>query len=114
MTKREMFNAIREEVIANPEMVAFIDHQLELLDKRKSASRKPTERQLENENLKAEILKHLVVVNAPKSIKELLQEIPSLVGLSNQRITHLLIPLVNDGKITRDVVKKVPYFTIAQ
>lgn len=112
MTKREMFNAIREEVIANPEMVAFIDRQIELLDKRKSASRKPTKTQVENEGFRADILEYLTAVDAPKAIKELQQEIPSISELTNQRITHLLTALVKDGKVTREVVKRVPYFTI--
>ena len=113
MTKREMFNAIREEVITNAEMVAFIDHEIELLDRRKTSSRKPTKTQVENEGFRADILEHLTAVDAPKTIKELQQEIPSIAELTNQRITHLLTALVKDGKVTREVVKRVPYFTIA-
>ena len=39
MTKREMFAEIRKIVADNAEMVAFIDHEVELLDKKKSGSR---------------------------------------------------------------------------
>ena len=39
MTKREMFTAIRVEVVIdNADMVAFIDKEIALLDKRKSVS----------------------------------------------------------------------------
>ena len=39
MTKVEMFSAIREVVSENAEMVAFIDHEIELISK-KAASKK--------------------------------------------------------------------------
>ena len=61
MTKVEMFSAIREVVSENAEMVAFIDHEIELISK-KAASKKPTKVQVENEGFKAEILAYLTEV----------------------------------------------------
>jgi len=112
MTKREMFAEIRNLVAENAEMVAFIDHEIELLERKSSSPKKPTKTQLENDNFKAEIVTFLAEADAPKSIKELQAEMPSLEGLSNQRITHLLTDLVKAERLTKDYVKKTPYYSI--
>jgi hypothetical protein len=48
-----------------------------------------------------------------KTIKELQAEIAELGGLTNQRITHMLTDLVKAGKLTKEYVKKTPYYSIA-
>ena len=113
MTKREMFTAIRAIVADNAEMVAFIDHEIELLNKKASVSKKPTKTQIENDGFKAEIVTYLTSADAPKNIKELQAEMSSLNGLTNQRITHLLTDLVKSGMINKEYVKKTPYYSIA-
>ena len=112
MTKREMFAEIRKVVADNAEMVAFIDHEVELLDKKKSGSRKPTKTQVENDGFKADILTALAEVDEPVTIKDLVEICPTLADLTNQRITHLLTDLRKDGKIARSYVKKVAYFSL--
>lgn len=111
MTKREMFAAIREIVIDNAEMTAFIDHEIELLVKKSSAERKPTKVQIENESFKTAILDYLVGVGTAKCIKELQAEIPEISELSNQRVTHLMTALVNSGKVIKEYVKKTPFYS---
>ena len=113
MTKREMFTAIRTVVANDAEMVAFIDHEIELLDKKSSATRKPSKTQIENDGFKAEILEYLAGADAPKSIKELQSEIESLAGLTNQRITHMLTDLVKGGSLVKEYVKKTPFYSVA-
>ena len=60
MTKKEMFAKLREMVADNPEMVKFIDHEVELLE-RKNASKsgKLTPAQVANEGYKEKILEFL-------------------------------------------------------
>jgi len=113
MTKKEMFTEIRNVVIDNAEMVAFIDHEIELLDKKRMSAKKPTKTQLENDAFKAEIVAHLANVDAPKTIKELQAEIPSISGLTNQRITHMLTDLVKAETLAKEYVKKTPYYSVA-
>lgn len=113
MTKREMFTAIRTVVANDAEMVAFIDHEIELLDKKSSATRRPSKTQIENDGFKAEILEYLASADAPKSIKELQSEIESLAGLTNQRITHMLTDLVKGGSLVKEYVKKTPFYSVA-
>ena len=112
MTKREMFAEIRKVVADNAEMVAFIDHEIELLNRKSGSPRKPTKRQIENNGFKADILAALAEGDAPVTIKELQAEIPSISDLNKQRITQLLTDLRKDGKVARTYVKKVAYFAL--
>lgn len=115
MTKREMFTAILavEAVAANQEMVDFINHEIELLNKKSSTERKPTKTQLENETFKTCIINYLVSTGTAHCIKEIQAAIPEITELSNQRITHLMTALVNAGTVTKEYRKKTPYYAIA-
>lgn len=112
MTKKEMYVEIRKAVADNEQMVAFIDHEIELLTKKSGASRKPTKTQVENEAFKADILAALAEEDAPVTIKGLCEICESIASLSNQRITHMLTDLRKDGKVARTYVKKVAYFAL--
>ena len=113
MTKKEMFTEIRNIVADNEEMVAFIDHEIELLERKSNSPKKPTKTQVENDGFKAEIVAYLTNVDAPKTIKELQTEISSISSLTNQRITHMLTDLVKAGTLTKEYVKKTPYYSVA-
>ena len=112
MTKKEMFTEIRKVVADNDEMVAFIDHEIELLNRKSGSPRKPTKTQVENDGYKADILAALAGVDKPVTIKDLCEICSSVDGLSNQRITHMLTDLRKDGKVARSYVKKVAYFAL--
>ena len=114
MTKREMFTAMLAipAIAENPEMTEFINHEIELLIKKSSAERKPTKVQIENENFKNVIIAYLETVGSARCIKELQSDIPEIAALSNQRVTHLMTALVNSEKVTKEYVKKTPYYTI--
>ena len=123
MTKREMFTAVieilkaadnGEECVVNPELIPGLQHEIELLDNRKDTPRKPTKVQVENETFKAAIVEYLTAADAPKTIKEIQAAVPELSELSNQKMTHLLTPLVNEGVLTKTYEKKTPFYCIAQ
>jgi hypothetical protein len=113
MTKKEMFTAIREIVADNEEMVAFIDHEIELLSRKSNSPKKPTKTQVENDSFKADIVAYLTEADTSKTIKELQVEVPSIGGLTNQRITHMLTDLVKAGTLVKEYVKKTPYYSVA-
>jgi len=112
MTKKEMFAEIRNVVIDNAEMVAFIDHEIELLDKKRTSARKPTKTQQENDAFKADIITALATADVPVTIKELCEICPNIAGLTNQRITHMLTDLRKGGQVARTYVKKIAYFAL--
>ena len=99
MTKREMFAEIRKAVINNEEMVAFIDHEIELLERKSTTPKKPTKTQVENDAYKATIVGYLTMADAPKTIKEMQAEIPEIAGLTHPRITHMLTAVTPLGRL---------------
>ena len=114
MTKKDFYFALREIVSDNVDMVAFIDHEIEMLEKKASTPRGETKTQIENKGFKAEIIEFLTLTDAPKTIKEIQAGVPSIADASNQKVTHLLTPLVNEGVLVKTYEKKVPRYTIAQ
>lgn len=91
MTKREYFNALLSlsEVKANPVLVDFINHELELLEKKNSAEKKPTAVQVANESIKNAIYQGMQE-NRLYTITELIKEIPECADLTNQRVSALI------------------------
>jgi len=111
MTKRENFEALKKFVVGNEELTSFIDHEIELLDKKSTSPKKPTVTQVENEKFKTAIVEYLETANKPVTVKDIMA-LPTFEGLSNQRITHMLTALRKDGKVARTYVKKVAYFAL--
>lgn len=113
MTKREMFSAIRTAVADNAEMVEFIDHEIELLDRKAATPKKPTKTQVENEGFKADILVFLSSADAPQTVKDITAGVDGLNDASCQKVSRLLADLVKSGSVVKNYVKKVPVFSIA-
>jgi hypothetical protein len=111
-TKKDYFNELRAIAIDNADLVAFIDHELELLANKKNVVRKPTATQVENDGFKAQILTFLAEADAPLPIKAIQAGVPALAELSNQRVARLLTDLRKEGKVARTYVKKVAHFAL--
>lgn len=115
-TKRDNFNALLAipAVAANAELVAFINHEVELLDKKNAAERKPTPKQTENAGFKADILDWMTAGEQYLSA-DIAKGVPSIVeaGISGNRVTAMLTQLVNDGAIVRTVDKRKSYYSLA-
>lgn len=112
MTKREMFAAIMNRVADDAEMTAFLQKEIELLEKRAS-NKKPTAKQKENEVFKAEILDMLQREDVPMTVSDIRENVPSIAQLTTQRISAMLTALVKDEKVVRSYIKKVAYFSRA-
>lgn len=118
MTKKEMFAVIAEtiatmEVENKAEMLNFIDHEIELLNK-KSGKSGQTKTQKENELLKAELLTALGEMDKPVTISEFCEQTAYPVGkLSNQKLSALLNQMVKAETVVKTVEKKKSYFAIA-
>ena len=109
MTKRESYNAIRTIVADNADLVAFIDHELELLDKKNSyKSTKPSAKQLANEDIKDAIVAVLGGATEPMTCKAIAEGL----GHSTQKVSALLSQLIAEGTVSRDKVKRVPVFAL--
>ena len=107
ITKKVMFAKLREMVKDNAEMVKFIDHEIELLEKKNaSKSAKPTATQIANEGHKKKIMEFLA-----KHGKATVTQIMKAVGLeSNQKTSALVRQLKESGMVVRTEEKGVAYF----
>ncbi len=114
LTKKEMFAQILTvaEVAQNEEMVAFINHELELLNK-KTSSKKETATQKANEVLKTVILDTLMTVEEPVTITELQSQNEELGNLSNQKVSAIIRQMVLEGTVKKEMRGKKSYFIIA-
>jgi DNA-binding transcriptional regulator GbsR (MarR family) len=114
ITKRDRFNTLLNmtEVKADPDMVAFIEHELELLAKKNSADKKPTAQQTANEAIKSAIVEAMEP-NHLYTVTELQKSVAECADLSNQRVSALLRQLKDDGVIVRTEDKRKAYFSLA-
>ena len=113
ITKREMFAMMMEKYNFTEEERAFIEHEIELLDKKKSGERKPTATQIANEGLKDVILEVLAGAEIPMTISEIIKAHEELQGLSTQKVSPLISSLVKEFKVVRIEEKRKAYFKIA-
>ena len=113
-TKRDHYNTLLalDEVKSNPKLVEFIEHELELLDRKNSADKKPTAQQTANDAIKADILEHMVE-GARYTITDIIKSVPSCADLTNQRVSALMRQLKDNVKVVRIEDKRKAYFSLA-
>lgn len=111
-TKRDLFLEVREVVAENEELVAFIDHELELLDKK--ASTKSTKVNEEQVALMEKIVNALNEIGRGVTISELQKENAEMAEYSNQKLSAMLKKLVDNKQVTKIVDKKKSYFTTVE
>lgn len=111
-TKREFFGEIREIVKKNTELVEFIDHELELLDKKTSA--KSTKVNTEQVELMGKIVNALNKIGRSVTISELQKENAEMAEYSNQKLSAMLKKLVDNKQVTKMIDKKKSYFMVAE
>ena len=114
MTKRDYFNALLNivEVKANPELVKFVEHELELLAKKNASGEgKQTATQKENEIIKSGIVEGLE--NEPErlfTITEMIKEFDCCKPFVNQKISNLANQLVKENRIAKVEEKRKSFF----
>ena len=111
-TKRDLFLEVREVVAGNEELVAFIDHELELLNKK--ASTKSTKVNEEQVALMEKIVNALNEIGRSVTISELQKENAEMAEYSNQKLSAMLKKLVDNKQVTKIVDKKKSYFMVAE
>lgn len=118
MTKKEYF-AVLAEVVANSDMenkegaLAFIAHEVELLEK-KSTKSGQTKTQKENAEILVKIKAELAKVGKAVTITELQDASAEMAQYSNQKLSALLKKLVESGEVVKTIEKKKSYFAVAE
>jgi len=111
-TKKDLFLEVREVVAGNEELVAFVDHELELLNKKTST--KGTKVNDEQVALMEKIVNALNEIGRSVTISELQKENAEMAEYSNQKLSAMLKKLVDNKQVTKMVDKKKSYFMIAE
>lgn len=115
MTKREMFVTLASlnDVVARPELVEFINHEIELLDNRKASSANTlTKTQKENEQILVVIKDVLASIGTPCTVTEMIAD-DRLNVYTNQKISALLRKLVEKGEVIKTIDGKKARFSLA-
>lgn len=112
ITRKELFTALLnlEAVKANPLWKEKLEAEIVAIDK-KNVNRKPTAQQVENENIKAEILDKLSEAENGLTVSQLMK-LTEYDFKSNQQCTALLRQLRLDGLVTREERKDATYYCI--
>ena len=100
-----------EEVKSKQELVEKLTKMKEQFEKKNNSStgsKKLTKTQIENEEIKAQILE--VMTSEPKAIKELQAENENLAEYTNQKLSALLKQLVGENKVERVEEKRTAKF----
>ena len=117
LTKRDHFTTLLtlSEVQADPALVDFINHELELLAKKNSAEKKQTPVQIANDGIKDAIYEGMTE-NRLYSVTELIKEIPACADLTNQRVNALLKQMytATEPTIERIEDKRKAYFRVVE
>lgn len=116
ITKRDNFNSLLAipAVAENAQLVSFIKHEIELLDKKNSADKKPTAQQVANKGVMETIMQALSENGGLMTVTDVQKSNAALAELSNQRISALLRQLKDEGKVERIEDKRKAYFKIAE
>lgn len=116
MTKKDWYGVLMamDEVKANAGAMEFIQHEVELLERKNSSDRKPTATQIANEGIKETILSIMEKNNlyTITQILKLVQPKHSDIELTNQRISALVRGLMSDNKVVRIEDKRKAFFQI--
>lgn len=112
ITKRENYASLRAiaEELNRTDLVAFIDHEVELLNKR-AAHPTLTKTQKENLELVEVVFNALSEINAPVTVSDFLTQ--SGLEMSNQKASALFKKLVDSERVVKVTEKGKSYFSVA-
>lgn len=109
-TKKEMFAKIASAMENDAEIVAFCNHEIELLNNKKASKRTgPTKKQVENEGYKAEILNVLAGSDGLTAT-----QVGAHFGWNgSQKASALLTQMEKAGAVVKSKNGKTTLFTVA-
>ena len=113
MTKKDYFEILKgaypKDANNYNEVIEFINHEIELLERKSSQGKKPTANQMENEGFLEIIQNILQESNKAMTISDI-QNANEELPTSNQRMSALMKKLVESGVVEKTYEKRKPYF----
>lgn len=119
MTNRKAINFVLENYDVPTEVEAKFRSMLSALNRKSSAERKPTAKQVENAGLRAVIVDFIKAnaegtENGGFTVTELIKSIDEIAECSNQKVSAILRLAVEDKALVRKSVKRHTYFCPAE
>ena len=108
MTIKQMFEVIAENPTLTAEQKAFLLDRAEKSVKKSNGERKPTKTQEANDVLRKDILTSMRE-GVKYTISDMIKTIPVCADLSNQKVTAVIKPLIDNG-ISKIVEGRKTYF----
>ena len=114
-TKRDNFNRLLNEYDLTPDLVEFIEHEIELLNRKnttKDGEKRLTKTQTENAKVAEEILAYMEIdhLYAPA---DLIKLVPACAEYSVPKVSAVVRPLVDENKIVKVNDKRKVYYKLA-
>ena len=95
---------------APDELIIFINDRARLHAK-KAENRKPTKNQIANDELREKVLEIVRTAEKPLTATEILNtDVATLISI--QKVTALLTPMVNDGRLVKTADKHRTVYTV--
>ena len=121
LTKKEMFEMIKEACVGKTNIIDFCNHEIELLNKKNSKTG-ATKTQKENEIVANMLVEELAKIGKPITITDLMNTseivknytLENGNNLTNQKISAIFKQLVESNKIVKVTDKKKSYFSIGE
>lgn len=113
MTKRDYFNTLLaiDEVTSNPDLVTFIEKEIELLNKKKASSKN---KKTNNDRPKMDaIIAYLTGVDGiGVTASDILKGVNELADDSLPKVSALLRKLIAEGEVEKTTEKRRSYFRL--
>ena len=114
MTKKDYFAIIKSAYPTDApnydEVMAFIDHEVELLNKKNSADKKPTANQIANEGIKKAIVEAMEP-GVLYTITDIIKTVPACAEMTNQRVSAIVRQMIGVS-VERIEDKRKAYFRV--
>lgn len=119
MTNRKAINFVLDNCTLPEDVREKFEGMLAALDRKATADRKPTAKQVENEGIR-EALVAFINANATNAenggftVTELIKSVDEVADASNQKVSAILRQAILNGEITKTSVKRHTYFCPVQ
>ena len=114
-TKKDMFNRLLNEYDLTPDLVEFVEHELDLLAKKnttKDGAKRLTENQKGNIAIGEEIVSYMEIDHL-YSVTELIKLVPSCAELSVPKVSAIIRPLRESGVLVKVEDKRKVFYKLA-
>lgn len=113
MTKKEMFAELMTiaQSAGRNDLVKGLEHEIDLLNRKNSATRKPTAKQEEGDEIISRVIE-ILGDGVGRTVTGILKEL-NMEGLSHSRLNQLIKKAKDAGTIEREEVKRKAYFYAA-